>query len=84
MNSIDLIKTEIMSLYKTNPRIHVNISLGNPNINIHNTPAVIKAVYPHVFRLEYCSAASSGCLTFQYIDVLTRNIEIMELASSMP
>ena len=33
MNSIDLIKTEIMSLYKNNPHIHVNISLGNPKIN---------------------------------------------------
>ena len=84
MNSIDLIKTEIMSLYKTNPHIHVNISLGNPKKIFRNTPAVIKAVYPHVFQLEDCSASSSGCHTFQYVDILTNNIEIIELANSIP
>ena len=84
MNSIDLIKAEIMSLYKTNPHIHVNISLGNPKKILRNTPAVIKAVYPHVFQLEDCSTSSSGCHTFQYADILTKNIEIIELANSIP
>ena len=51
MNSIDLIKTEIMSLYKINPRIHVNIFLRNPKIYLRNTPAVIKAVYEVVYIL---------------------------------
>ena len=84
MNSIDLINAEIMSLYKTSPHIHVNISLGNPKQFLRNTPAVIKAVYPHVFQLEDCSASSSGCHTFQYVDILTNNIEIIELANSIP
>ena len=53
MNSIDLIKTEIMSLYKINPRIHVNIFLRNPKIYLRNTPAVIKAVYEVVYPVPY-------------------------------
>ena len=83
MNSIDLIKSKILSMYKTNSRVHVNISMGNPKKYLRNIPAVIKAVYPHVFQLEDCSANSSGCHTFQYVDVLTKNIEIIELANSM-
>ena len=83
MTSIDLIKSRIMSLYKSNPRVHVNISLGNPRINIRNTPAVIKAVYPHIFQIEDCSVASSGCQTLQHADVLTKKIEIIELSNTM-
>ena len=35
-------------------------------------------------ELEDCSASSSGCHTFQYVDILTKNIEIIELANSIP
>ena len=82
MNTIDTIKNRIAILYKANPNIHVNVSLGSPRTKktkLYNQPAVIKGVYPNVFQIEEMTSGISKRHTHQYVDVLTKNIEILEL-----
>ena len=79
MNSFNLIKKGILTLYKTNPNIHVNVTISNPKVNLKNRSAVIKGVYPHVFQIEDRNGNSVNCHTVSYIDVLTGNVEILEL-----
>lgn len=79
MNTIDSIKREILNLYETNPNIHVNVTMSKQKINLRNKAAVIKGVYRNVFQIEDRSSTAQNCYTLQYTDVLTRNIEIIEL-----
>lgn len=79
MPAVDLIRDKIAKLYETNPNIHVNVSLTHPKLCLINVPAVIRGVYPHIFRIEEQSDGASKCHTLQYNDVLTRRIEIIEL-----
>ncbi len=83
MNSIDIIKSKIKSLYETNPSIHVNVSLNTPKISFKNKPVLLIGVYPHVFRIEDRSGGRAELHTLQYVDVLTKNIEIVELKDGL-
>lgn len=49
MLTIDSIKKGIKTLYETDPKIHVNISISHPKLNLQNDPVTIKGVYPNVF-----------------------------------
>lgn len=79
MNELDFIKLRIKKLYESKPNIHINISIAHPKLNLTNDPVIIKGVYPHVFRIEECSSGVPKCHTLQYTDVLTKQIEIIEL-----
>lgn len=80
MTQLAIIKDKIKKLYKTNPNIHINVLMKRPNFCLMNEPAIIKGVYPHIFQIEERSCGFSRCYTFQYTDVLTKNIEIVEIA----
>ncbi len=80
MNAIDMIKNGIHTLYKTNPNIHVNMTINSPKVKLKNRAAVIKGVYPHVFQIEERGDSSKNLHTMQYTDVLTGTIEILELS----
>ncbi len=84
MNSIDIIKSGLQSLYKTNPDIHVNVSLNTPIINLINRSVILIGVYPHIFRVEDHYGGRCEQYTLQYVDVLTKNIEILELNEVLP
>lgn len=79
MNQLDTIREQIKTLFETNPKVHVDISLRHPKLNLENDPAVITAVYPRVFCLEEQSEGVVQNHTLQYADVLTRQIVIREL-----
>lgn len=79
MLTIDSIKKGIKTLYETDPKIHVNISIPHPKLNLQNDPVTIKGVYPNVFRIEEYSSGSPKCHALQYTDVFTKQIEIVEL-----
>jgi len=79
MNSLDIIKAKIQKLYKTNPKIHINVAITSPKVNLKNAPVVIKGVYPHIFQIEEKSSDSPKTHTLQYTEVLLHNIEIIEL-----
>lgn len=80
MTQLTIIKDKIKKLYKTNPNIHINVLMKRPNICLTNEPAIIKGVYPHIFQIEERSSGLSRCYTIQYTDVLTKCIEIVEIA----
>ncbi|MBQ8762779.1 MAG: hypothetical protein IJZ07_01585 [Clostridia bacterium] len=79
MTALETIKSRIKNLYETNSDIHINISVTHPKISLRNDPVTIKGVYPHVFRIEEVSSGVPKCHTLQYTDVLTKQIEIIEL-----
>lgn len=79
MTSLDIIKSKIQKLYKTNPNIHINVAIAHPKLNLKNEPVVIKGIYPHIFQIEEKSSSSPKTHTLQYTDVLLHHIEIVEL-----
>lgn len=79
MNSIAYIRSGIRRLYETDPHIHINVTLTHPKIRLENEPALIKAVYPHIFRIEENGGGSPKSYTLQYGDILTGQVEILEL-----
>ncbi len=84
MDTIDTIRSRIRSLYETNPAIHVNVTISAQKIDLRNRPVVLSGVYPHVFRIEDRADGKPVHYTLQYADVLTKNVEIMELETEGP
>lgn len=80
MNILDTIRDRIHILYKTNPNIHVNVTLKRPHkTKLNNMPVVIKGVYPHVFQVEDDSEGAPKLYMHQYTDIVTKDVEILEL-----
>ena len=80
MNVLDIIKNEIRKLYTTHPDIHVNVTLKRPHRKtLYHLPVVIWGVYPHMFQIEYHDGGTSRLYMHQYADILTKDIEILEL-----
>ncbi len=81
MTSLDAVKNELSRLFRTDPRVHVNVSLSHPKVCVQNEAVVIKGIYPHIFQIEEYSSGAPKCHTVQYSDLLTKNVEILELGS---
>ncbi|HJD22883.1 MAG TPA: hypothetical protein H9694_01930 [Firmicutes bacterium] len=79
MTSLEAIRSKIKGLYKSNPNIHVSVSTSHPRICLKNEPAVLKGVYPHIFQIEERSSGVPKCHTIQYTEVITKQIELVEL-----
>lgn len=79
MNSVDIIRNKLMELYRKNPHIHINLSTTYQKGNLKNGQYVIIGVYPHIFQIEEQSSRTPKRYTFQYTDVMLRNVEILEL-----
>lgn len=79
MNTTDHIKNRIIELYNTNPNVHVNVCITSPKVNVKNDPVLIKGVYKNIFQIEETSSGFAKTHTFQYNDVLTKRIQIVEL-----
>ena len=79
MNTLSIIKSKIQELYQSNPNIHIHVSIAKPRIILKNEPVVIKGVYPHIFQIEEQYGDTVKCHTLQYADILTKNIQILEL-----
>lgn len=78
MSALDMIRTQVKNLYETSPAVHVNVTFNTPKVSLHNEPVVIKNIYPHIFRVEDRKHKS---YTLTYNDVLTKNVEILEMGS---
>ena len=80
MNVLDTIKNEIRKLYTTHPDIHVNVTLKRPHRKtLYHLPVVIRGVYPHMFQVEYQDGGTASIYMHQYTDIITKDIEILEL-----
>ena len=50
MTTLSLIKSQVMYLFKTNPKVHIDISNRSDRKHLANIPAVITAVYPNLLQ----------------------------------
>ncbi len=72
-------RKQIEKLYKTNPEIHVNVSLSKPKLVLKNAAAKIVGVYLHIFYIEENSTGRVRRHAIRYADVMPSGIEILEL-----
>lgn len=79
MTHLDEIKCKLNELYHTQPNIHINVSISHPKVSLQNEAVVIKGIYSHIFQIEEFSSGFPKRRTIQYNDILTKNIEIVEL-----
>lgn len=79
MTILDEIKLKVKKLYSVSPDIHINFINSFPKIYLSDEPAKIIGVYKNVFVLEEYSKGSPNKHTFQYTDILTNQLEIIEL-----
>ena len=79
MTNLSLIKSQIFYLYKTNPKVHIDVSNKSYRKHLTNVPAVITGVYPNIFTAKLKEDDIEKTYTCQYVDLLTHNIEIKEL-----
>ncbi len=83
VSSLTDIRNKIQYLYKTNPHIHVNVSVRHPRTprqTLTDIPVVIKGVYPNVFQIEDNNSGKPKLYMHQYNQIATKEIEILELA----
>ena len=76
MNSLTAIKHGVHNLYKTNPHIHMNVSISNAKIHLKKHPVTIIAVYPNIFLVEDQTGTT---FTVQYVELMMGHVEIVEL-----
>lgn len=80
MNVLDVVRSRIQFLYEKHPNIHVNVTLKRPHkVIVNNLPVVITGVYPHMFQIEYTENGISRQYIHQYTDIVTREVEILEM-----
>ena len=79
MNPLEAIRSKVMTLRERDPHVHVNVSITRPKVSIRNDPAGILDIYPNVFRLRECHGGTEKIHTVKYSDILTGQIEIIEL-----
>ena len=80
MNVLDMIRNGVDTLYQTNPNVHVNVSIQKPRrVTLDHLPVVIRGVYPHMFQVEDCSEGYPKQYMHPYSDIVTKEIEILEL-----
>jgi len=75
------VRSAILRLKKQNPDIHINFQNAHPKVHLVNEPARIGRVYAHLFELEYTLDGRQHVKTWNYADVISRRIIILELES---
>ena len=79
MNSIPMLRNMVQELFKTAPRVHLNVAISHPKVNLLNEEATITGVYNNIFTVEEFSGGNTKRHTLQYADLITRCVEIIEL-----
>ena len=79
IHNLNIIKKHIAALYRENPKIHINVCIRKSRIHLENVPAEIKGLYPNLFVIEEYSTGTPVKHTLTYIDVISGDVEILEL-----
>ncbi len=80
MNPEEVIRNKIQFLYRKHPHIHVNILVKRPRrVILTDLPVIITGVYPHMFKVEYTNNSVIRSYMHQYTDLITKDVEILEL-----
>ncbi len=75
----ETIRSDIRALMETAPRIHMDVSISRPKLQLTDAEATIIGVYPHFFIIEESSTGRVRRHSLGYADVLIRRIIIREL-----
>ena len=73
------IRQRISERYLSDPNIRINVSLRQPRLHLNNVPVKITGVYRHIFQVEEVSPGPPKRHALQYTDVLTLDIELLDL-----
>ena len=73
------IRQRISERYLSDPTIRINVSLRQPRLHLNDVPVRITGVYRHIFQVEEDSSGQPKRHALQYADVLTHDIELLNL-----
>ena len=73
------IRQRISERYRSDPNIRINVSLRQPKLHLNNVPVKITDVYRHIFQVEEDSSGKPKRHALQYADVLTHDIELLDI-----
>ena len=73
------IRQRISERYRSDPNIRINVSLRQPRLHLNNVPVKITGVYRHIFQVEEDSSGQSKRHALQYADVLTHDIDLLDI-----
>ena len=73
------IRQRISERYRSDPNIRINVSLRQPRLHLNDVPVRITGVYRHIFQVEETSSGQPKRHALQYADVLTHDIELLNL-----
>lgn len=73
------IRQRISERYRSDPNIRINVSLWQPRLHLCDVPVRITGVYRHIFQVEEDSSGQPKRHALQYADVLTHDIELLDL-----
>ena len=76
---LEQIRQRILERYRSDPNIRVNVSLRQPKLHLKNVPVKITGVYRHIFQVEEDSSGKPKRYALQYADVLTHDIELLDI-----
>ena len=79
INSVQQIRQHILERYQRDPHIRINVSIAKPRLHLNDVPVEITGVYANIFQIEETTGGQARRHTLQYTDVLTHNIEILDL-----
>lgn len=69
----------LTELYKSDPYIHINISLARPHVELSDLRVKIVGVYSHIFQIEEEKNGKVERYTWQYGDVIVGIVRISEI-----
>ena len=76
---LEQIRRRISERYRSDPNIRINVSLRQPRLHLCDVPVRITGVYRHIFQVEEDSSGQPKRHALQYADVLTRDIELLDI-----
>ena len=79
MNTLNAIKARVQTLYRTNPNIHVNVTIPGGRIHLKKHPVTITSVYPNIFQVEDHTTDPASTHIVQYVELMMGYVEILEL-----
>ena len=79
VSNLQQIRQRIWERYQSNPKIRINVSIAKPKLHLNDVPVEITGVYANIFQIEEVTDGQARRHTLQYADVLTHNIEILDL-----
>ena len=77
--NVQQIRQRILERYRSAPKIRINVSITQPKLRLSNVLVEITGVYAHVFQIEENSSGQAKRHTLSYTDVLTHDIELLDI-----